>query len=125
MDRGAFSLRPFQGVGVYWTIHARALQGEEMTLPPLPRLCPSALVPVCSVAGAGAAPRLLWPIPGCIPLPGASWAHICTACPSSSPPSDSLRDPQGLFQEPLAKLNVALKLAPQIHYFWGCVPKGF
>lgn len=33
---------------------SHALQSEEMTLPSLQRLCLGALVPVCSVAGAGA-----------------------------------------------------------------------
>lgn len=53
---------------LYWAMSATApaLQGEEVTLPSLPRLGASALLPLCSVAGAGAAPRLLWP-PGRVP----------------------------------------------------------
>lgn len=63
MDRGVFSLHPLQGVCLYWTIHpmAPALPSEEMTLPSLQRLGLSALVPLCPVAGAGAARRLLQP----------------------------------------------------------------
>lgn len=73
MEHGVFSLHPLQGVSLYWTIHPMvpAVQSEEMTLPSLQRLCLRALVPICSVAGAGAARRLPQP-PGCIPLTGTS-----------------------------------------------------
>lgn len=80
--------------------HGPALQGEEVTLPSLPRLGASALLPVCSVAGAGAAPRLLWP-PGCVPWPGPSWAHICPGKPAAAPHRQPFPSGPWAFQEPL------------------------
>lgn len=116
MDHSAFSLHPLQGVCLYGTIHpmAPALQSEEMTLPSLQKFCLSALVSVCSVAGVGAARRLQQP-PGCNPLTGTGWAHVCTGRAAAAPHHPAIPLLEGTLNLSVAigKAEWSLKVAAQ------------